>query len=107
MSTAAVFLDIEKAFDTTWHSGLLCNMSTFEFLTSLIQLIGSFLSERIFRVSVEGEMSTPRQMQAGVQQVSGLSPILYNVYVNYPKNAPGIYLAFFADDACPYATDHK
>jgi hypothetical protein len=23
MSTAAVFLDIEKAFDTTWHSGLL------------------------------------------------------------------------------------
>jgi hypothetical protein len=23
MSTAAVFLDIEKAFDTTWHHGLL------------------------------------------------------------------------------------
>jgi hypothetical protein len=23
MSTAAVFLDIEKAFDTTWHRGLL------------------------------------------------------------------------------------
>jgi hypothetical protein len=24
MPTAAVFLDIEKAFDTTWHSGILC-----------------------------------------------------------------------------------
>jgi hypothetical protein len=32
MSTAAVFLDIEKAFDTTWHSGLLYKMSKFEFL---------------------------------------------------------------------------
>jgi hypothetical protein len=32
MSTAAVFLDIEKAFDTTWHNGLLyisCQKWTF------------------------------------------------------------------------------
>jgi hypothetical protein len=27
MSMAAVFLDIEKALDTTWHSGLLYNLS--------------------------------------------------------------------------------
>jgi hypothetical protein len=27
MSMAEVFLDIEKAFDTTWHSGLLCKLS--------------------------------------------------------------------------------
>jgi hypothetical protein len=27
MSTAAMFLDIEKAFDSTWHSGLLYNLS--------------------------------------------------------------------------------
>jgi hypothetical protein len=26
MSTAAVFLDIEKIFDTTWHPGLLCKL---------------------------------------------------------------------------------
>jgi hypothetical protein len=54
-STAAVFLDIETAFDTTWHSGLLYILSKLEFSTSLFKLIGSFLSQRKFRVSVEGE----------------------------------------------------
>jgi hypothetical protein len=66
MSTAAVFLDIGKAFDTTWQPGLLYKLSKLQFSTSLIKLIGSFLSQRKFRVSVEGEMSTPRYMQAGV-----------------------------------------
>jgi hypothetical protein len=28
MSMAAVFLDIEKAFDTTWHFGMLYKLST-------------------------------------------------------------------------------
>jgi hypothetical protein len=31
MSTAAVFLDIEKAFDTTWHTGLLYKLAKMEF----------------------------------------------------------------------------
>jgi hypothetical protein len=61
-------LDIEKAFDTTWHSGLLYKLSKSEFSTSLIKLIGSFLSQRKFSVSVEGEMFTPREMQTGVPQ---------------------------------------
>jgi retron-type reverse transcriptase len=107
MSTAAVFLDIEKAFDTTWHSGLLYKLSKFEFSTRLIQLISSFLSQRIFRVSVEGEMSTPRYMQAGVPQGSVLSPTLYNIYVNDPPQSQGVHLALFADDTCLYATDRK
>jgi hypothetical protein len=46
---AAVFLDIEKAFDTTWHFGLLYKLSTLQFLASLIKLIGSFLSKRKFK----------------------------------------------------------
>jgi hypothetical protein len=53
-----------------------------QFSTSLIKLIGSFLSQRKFRVSVEDEMSTPRYMQAGVPQGSVLSPTLYNLYIN-------------------------
>jgi hypothetical protein len=58
MSTAAVFLDIERAFDTTWYSGLLYKLSKLEFSTDLIKLLGEIL--------------TPRVMQAGVPQGSVL-----------------------------------
>jgi hypothetical protein len=74
MSTAAVFLDIEKAFGTTWHPGLLYKLTKLQFSNNLIKFISSFLSHRKFRVSVEGEISTPRYMQAGVPQGSILSP---------------------------------
>jgi hypothetical protein len=40
MSTATVLLDIKKAFDTTWYSGLLYKLSKFEFSSSLIKLFG-------------------------------------------------------------------
>jgi hypothetical protein len=45
ISTAAVFLDIEKAFDTTWHLGLLYKL---KFSFNLMKLISSFLSQRKF-----------------------------------------------------------
>jgi hypothetical protein len=100
-------LDIEKAFDTTWRPGLLYKLSELEFPTSLIQLISSFLSQRKFRVSVEGEMSTPREMQAGVPQDSALSPTLNNIYINDTPQTLGVYLALFADDTCLCATEPK
>jgi hypothetical protein len=66
MSMAAVFLDIVKAFDTTWHPCLIYKSSKLEFSTSLIKLISSVLSQQKFRVSVEGKMSTSREIKAGV-----------------------------------------
>jgi hypothetical protein len=107
MSTAAVFLDIEKAFDTIWHPGLLYKLSELEFPTNLIKLISSFLSQRKFRVSVEDEMSTAREIQAWVSQGSVLSPTLYNIYINDTPQTPNVHLALFADDTCLYATERK
>jgi hypothetical protein len=78
-----------------------------EFSTSLIKLISAFLSQRKFRVSVEGEMSTPREMRAGVPQGSVLSPILYNMYINDAPQTPGVYPALFADSTCLYKINRK
>jgi hypothetical protein len=104
---AAEFLYIEKAFNTTWHSGLLFKLSKLEFSNRLIELIGSFLAQGKFRVSVEGEISTPRVMQAGVPLGSVLSPTLFNMYINDAQQTYGVHLALFADDTCLYATDRK
>jgi hypothetical protein len=52
MSTSPVFLDIEQAYDTTWHSGLLYKLSQLEFSISLIMLI-AFFSSRKYKVLVE------------------------------------------------------
>jgi hypothetical protein len=82
MSTAAVFLDIEKAFDTSWHTDLLYELSKFGFSVNLFKLISSFLSHRKFRVSVEGEMSTIRYMEVRVPHGSVLSPTLNNLYLS-------------------------
>jgi hypothetical protein len=107
MSTAAVFLDIEKTFDKTWHLGLIYKLSELKFSTSLIKFINSSLSQRKFRVSIEGELSTPRYIQAGVPQGSVLFPTLYSLYINDTPQIPGVYLGLFADDTCIYATGRK
>jgi retron-type reverse transcriptase len=97
MSKAVVFLDIEKAFDTIWHRGLLYTLSKLEFSTSVIKL----------RVSVQGKMPTPKHMQAGVPQGSILPPTLYNLYINDTPQTHSVHLTLFADDTCLYATERK
>jgi hypothetical protein len=103
MSTAAVNLDIEKPL--ILH-GLLYKLSKLKFPTSLIKLNSSFLSQRTFRVSVEGEISTPREIQVWTPQGSFPCPTLYIIYINGVPQTPGAYLAFFTD-TCPCATERK
>jgi hypothetical protein len=92
MWTSAVFLDIDKAFDTTWHSSPLYKLSELrvEFSTSLINLIPSFSTDTAFKVLVV------------------LALVLCSLYINDVTVAPGTQLALFADDTCIYATEkHK
>jgi hypothetical protein len=66
LATAAVFLDIEKAFDTTWQPGFLYKLLKLNLPICIVKFIGSFLTDRKFKVSAEGELSAPREIQAGV-----------------------------------------
>jgi len=107
VSTAAVFLSIENACDTTWHPGLLYKLSKLHFSSSLIKLISSFLSNRKFKFMVESEMSVPRDIQGGVPQCSVLARILYNLYINDNNQTPGVYIVLSADYTDINTTDCK
>jgi hypothetical protein len=107
ISTAAIFFDIEKAFDITWCPGLLYKLSELQFSANLIKLISPFLTNRNFRVAVEGELFMPRKIQAEVPQGSVLALTLYNLYINDVRLTPGVQLALITDDTCIYATERK
>jgi hypothetical protein len=96
---AAVFLDIEKAFNTTWYSGLLYKLSELGFLTSHIKLIASFLTDRKFKVLVEDEFPMPWKQQQGCLKVLS-SPHICNTPV-----ALGTHLTLFKKDTCIYETE--
>lgn len=102
---AAVFLDVAKAFDKVWHTGLIYKMLQIGFNPRLIRLIHSYLSRRLFCVRINNTLSTLRRILAGILQGSALGPFLFNIYFNdIPRNLYTL-LALYADDMCIYAAD--
>ena len=98
-ATAAVLLHVSKAFDKVRHEGLLFKIADSPIPSSTVFFPRSYLSDRTFRVSVDGYCSTVRPVAAGVPQGSVLGPVLYLVYTNDLPVLPGVTLSLFADDA--------
>ncbi|GFW81460.1 probable RNA-directed DNA polymerase from transposon X-element [Trichonephila clavipes] len=74
--TAAVFLDIQKAFDRVWHTGLLFKLITYKIPPTLIYLLNSYISARSFTVKINRTFSQLKKINAGVAQGSILAPTL-------------------------------
>lgn len=81
-STAAVLLDIHKAFDTVWHVGLLYKLIKLKFPRYIIKFIRSYLEKRYFQVTVHHAVSELYEITAGVPQGSVLGTILYAIYLH-------------------------
>ncbi|GFT94731.1 probable RNA-directed DNA polymerase from transposon BS [Trichonephila clavipes] len=104
--TAAVFLDIQKAFDRVWHSGLLFKLINYNIPTPLILLLNSYISNRSFTVKINRTYSQTRSISAGVAQGSILGPVLFNLYVNDILKSTNTMLCMYADDTA-YLVDIK
>jgi Reverse transcriptase (RNA-dependent DNA polymerase) len=107
-SSATFFLDVAKAFDKVWHSGLTFKMTQLGFPPYLTMLTHSFLRERKFQVHWLRTPSTSRPIMAGVPQGSCLSPTLFNIYTSDFPTLPSPAIAFsFADDFAALASSTK
>ncbi|PSN42154.1 RNA-directed DNA polymerase from mobile element jockey [Blattella germanica] len=105
--TLGVFLDIEKAFDKTWHEGLIYKLIKYDFPSQLVKIIACFLNNRKFRVNHNGGESSTTNIQAGVPQGSVLAPILYNIYTSDIPTSPQVNLALYADDTAIYTSNRN
>lgn len=104
-STGMILLDIEKAFDTVWHAGLLHKLIKSSIPLRLVKLIQSYLENRTFSVSLDDQSSCAKYIPAGIPQGSILGPYLFIIYLNDTPKQPHTHLAIYADDTATYSSE--
>ncbi|GFU96231.1 RNA-directed DNA polymerase from mobile element jockey [Trichonephila clavipes] len=102
--TGAVFLDIQKAFDRVWLTGLTFKLITYNIPPPLICLLHFYNSARSFQVRVKNTLSNTKQICYGVAQGSLLGPLLFNLYINDIPDYTLTKINMFADDTAVHTT---
>lgn len=106
-STGMVLFDIEKAFDSVWHNGLVFKLHQMKFPSYICRTILSFCAERKFTVYVNGAQSIQKSIPAGLPQGSVLSPTLYCIFTADLRLPKHITVATYADDTAISATGNR
>ncbi len=93
-----VFLDLSKAFDRVWHTGLLFKLKQLGISGPLLSWLENYLSDRHQRVVIEGQTSDWLRTEAGVPQGSILGPLLFIIFINDIIKEIQTNIRLFADD---------
>ena len=78
----AIFLDLEKAYDTMWRGGVLKNLKEMKIKGKMYNYIQSFIKDRTFQVKVGNELSEVKEQLNGTPQGAVISPTLFNIAIN-------------------------
>ena len=80
--SGAIMIDVEKAFDNVWLAGLLYKLQQIRTPAHILFWIQSFIVNRKFFITYNEQVSTIRNIEAGVPQGCILSPTLFSIYLN-------------------------
>ena len=75
-------MDFKSAFDTVWRKALLYKLIKNGVCGTFISVIDSMYSNVLYRVKIDGMLSSPIQSNVGVKQGCVLSPLLFNVFLS-------------------------
>ena len=93
-----VFLDISKAFDKVWHSGLLFKLQAYGVQGQLLALLKAYLHDLQQRVVLKAQTPDWRKVNSGVPQGSVLGPLLFLIFINDLLDGITALCKIFADD---------
>ncbi|KAM7304738.1 uncharacterized protein ISCGN_014638 [Ixodes scapularis] len=86
-NTIAVFLDVERAYDSVPLPTVLKRMTEIGLTGKIQKFLANFLTGRKIQIRSEGTVSSPRVLHRGLPQGSVLSPVLFNIVMATLPNA--------------------
>ena len=96
-------LDISRAFDRVWHTGLLHKLKAYGISGQIFGLVSSFFSSKCLRVVLDGKSSKEYAVNAGVPRGSILGPTLFLLYMNDLSDDVIYIIAIYADNTAFYS----
>ena len=93
-----LFFDFKKAFDRVPHNRLILKLQCLGIDGKVLDVIKDFLIGRTFRVSVQGEFSSFKDILSGIPQGSVLGPLLFILFINDLPDCLKSSVKIFADD---------
>ena len=102
--TAAVFIDLQQAYDRVWRRGLFLKMQNLGIQGKLYSWIKSFLTDRLIQTQMNDTLSSKAVLEEGLPQGSALSCTLFLIFINDLPDLLKAEKALFADDLVIWRT---